>query len=80
MHAAFRVEKHLKSMANSTIISEDNSKEASTQGNRIRVLQAQIEDLKKRWPAHSVPASMLQRLDELEEELENELRSSQGGG
>ena len=37
---------------------------------RIRKLQAQIADLKKRWPAHSVPPGMLMQLDELEEELE----------
>ncbi len=43
---------------------------------RIRELQQQIADLKKQWPAHSVPASMMQRLDELEEELENELALS----
>jgi hypothetical protein len=41
---------------------------------RVRELQEQIFDLKKRWPAHSTPAWMLQRLDELEEELENELK------
>jgi hypothetical protein len=40
---------------------------------RIRVLQDQIAELKKRWPAHSTPPAMMQRLDELEEELENEL-------
>jgi hypothetical protein len=41
--------------------------------NRIRALQDQIADLKKRWPAHSAPPAMMQLLDELEEELENEL-------
>lgn len=43
---------------------------------RIRELQEQIADLQKRWPAHSPSPAMLQRLDELEEELENELRSN----
>jgi hypothetical protein len=43
---------------------------------RIRRIQAEIEDLKKRMPAHSVPPSMFQRLEELEEELENELRKN----
>lgn len=38
---------------------------------RIRAIQEQIADLKKRWPAHSTPPDMMQRLDELEEELEN---------
>jgi hypothetical protein len=40
---------------------------------RILALKAQIADLKKRWPAHSIPPGMMLRLDELEEELENEL-------
>lgn len=37
---------------------------------RIKELEAQIADLKKRWPAHSVSPTMLMQLDELEEELE----------
>ena len=37
---------------------------------KIKELEEQIADLKKRWPAHSVPPAMLMRLDELEEELE----------
>jgi hypothetical protein len=56
--------------------SNKNRKAVAVPGDadRIRDLQEQIADLKKRWPAHSTPASMLQRLDELEEELENELK------
>ena len=38
---------------------------------RIKELERQIQDLKERWPAHSVPPAMLHRLDELEEELES---------
>jgi hypothetical protein len=34
---------------------------------RIKELEAQIADLKKRWPAHSVSPAMLMQLDELEE-------------
>jgi hypothetical protein len=37
---------------------------------RIKELETQITDLKKRWPAHSVSPAMLMQLDELEEELE----------
>lgn len=37
---------------------------------RIEELERQIVELKRRWPAHSVPPTMLQRLDELDEELE----------
>lgn len=41
---------------------------------RLKDLQRQLDELKKSWPAHSVPAAMLERLDELEEELEIELQ------
>jgi hypothetical protein len=43
---------------------------------RIEELEKQIEELKSRWPAHSVPPTMLQQLDELEEELERELKKA----
>ena len=33
-------------------------------------IEEQIADLKARWPAHSVPPSMWQELEELEEKLE----------
>lgn len=37
---------------------------------RVREIEEKIADLKGRWPAHSVKPSMLQELEELEEELE----------
>ena len=37
---------------------------------RVKEIEAQIADLKKRWPAHSVPPNMLMQLDELEDALE----------
>jgi hypothetical protein len=40
---------------------------------RIRILQNQIADLRKRLPRHSVPPAMLMELEDLEEELEKEL-------
>jgi hypothetical protein len=40
---------------------------------RIEALEKQIADLKKRWPAHSVPVAMMEQLDELEEELSREI-------
>jgi ATP phosphoribosyltransferase regulatory subunit HisZ len=43
---------------------------------RIEELEKQIAELKRRWPAHSVPPPMLQQLDELEEELERELKKA----
>ena len=41
---------------------------------RIAELEREIKEVEKSIPAHSVPASMLIRLEELEEELE-ELRT-----
>ena len=46
---------------------------------RVRDLERQIEGLKSRWPAHSVPPAMFQQLDELEEELERELKKARRG-
>jgi len=37
---------------------------------RIKVIEDKIAGLKARWPAHSVPSSMWQQLEELEDELE----------
>lgn len=57
--------------------SEDHKiKGEPVNNDRIRELHEQILELKKRWPAHSVSPAMLLRLDELEEELENELRKN----
>lgn len=49
--------------------------------NRVEELKAQIAELKKRWPAHSVPPAMMEQLDELEEELGKEMnkRGRSGG-
>jgi hypothetical protein len=43
---------------------------------RIKELEKQIVELKRRWPAHSVPSTMFQQLDELEEELEREVKKA----
>ena len=37
---------------------------------RIKEIREEIADLKAKWPAHSVPTSMWQQLEELEEKLE----------
>ena len=55
---------------------ERNAETEPANAARIRALQEQIAELKKRWPAHSTPPHMMQRLDELEEQLENELASA----
>jgi len=47
---------------------------------RIKELEKQIADLRSRWPAHSVPPTMLQRLDELEEKLEREVKKASEEG
>ena len=36
---------------------------------KLKEIEAKIADLKARWPAHSVPPSMWQQLEELEDEL-----------
>jgi hypothetical protein len=43
-------------------------------GDRIEQLEQQIADLKDRWPAHSTPPSMVQELDDLEDQLEEALQ------
>ncbi|MFC1934103.1 histidine kinase [Chloroflexota bacterium] len=42
-------------------------------------MRRKIADLKARWPPHSVPPSMWQRLEELEEQLE-EAKRAEGTG
>ena len=37
---------------------------------KIKEIEEKIADLKARWPAHSVPPSMWQQLEQLEDELE----------
>jgi len=46
-------------------------------GDKIREIEDKIADLKARWPAHSVPPSMWQQLEDLEEELE-EAKKAEG--
>ena len=36
---------------------------------RIAELEAELADLQKRLPAHSIPPAMVRRLDEVDEEL-----------
>ncbi|MEJ2046911.1 MAG: histidine kinase [Dehalococcoidia bacterium] len=43
-------------------------------------LEAKLEDLKKRWPAHSVPAAMWRELEELEEALEKLKKGNKAKG
>ena len=42
----------------------------------IEKIQEEIADLKARWPAHSVPPSMWQKLEELEAKLEQAEKDS----
>ena len=44
---------------------------------RIKELEAKLADIKERWPPHSVPVSMWQELEELEDELDNLKKKSQ---
>ena len=43
---------------------------------RIKELQKQIAELKRRWPAHLAPPTLLEQLDELEAELKEELNKA----
>lgn len=43
---------------------------------RIDTLKKQIEDLKNRLPAHSIPPAMMAELDDLEEQLALEIRKA----
>ncbi|MGQ9833713.1 MAG: histidine kinase [Candidatus Villigracilaceae bacterium] len=42
----------------------------------IQELEEKIAELKKRWPAHSVPPALMQELDELEEQLTEALEQA----
>jgi hypothetical protein len=57
-----------------------DSKTKPITSDRIHELQEQITELKKRWPAHSIPPAMLQLLDELDDELEDELKKNKERG
>ncbi|MGD8814453.1 MAG: hypothetical protein PVI78_08250 [Anaerolineales bacterium] len=46
---------------------------------RVEELRAKIEELKKRWPAHSVPPALVMELDELETSLEEALEELRQG-
>ena len=46
---------------------------------KVREIEEKIADLKARWPAHSVPPSMWQQLEELENELD-EVQKTEGSG
>lgn len=48
----------------------DDPHDPAVGDDKLKRLEKQIADLKRRWPAHSVPPAMLQELDELEEELD----------
>ncbi|MFC1971046.1 histidine kinase [Chloroflexota bacterium] len=45
----------------------------------VREIEEKIADLKARWPAHSVPPSMWQQLEKLEEQLEEAKRVENRG-
>lgn len=48
-------------------------------GSRIADLEKEIDDLKRRLPKHSIPPSMIRRLEELEDELAEARESEQVG-
>jgi len=42
---------------------------------QVREIEEKIADLKARWPPHSVPPSMWQQLEKLEDELKEAKRT-----
>jgi len=44
---------------------------------RVKELEKRIAELRLRIPPHSVPPSMLQELEELEEELDRERKTTE---
>jgi len=52
--------------------SEGDGEEAARE--EVKRLEKAIADLKARWPVHSVPPSMLEQLEDLEEQLEEARR------
>ena len=48
-------------------------------GKSVEEIEAEITDLKARWPAHSVPPRMWQELEKLEEQLEQAERDRGNG-
>ena len=58
-----------------TFISRGDSRDVGA--DKEKALEAKLTDLKGRWPAHSVPPSMWQELEKLEEELEKVKRERQ---
>jgi len=59
----FQDHKSLKRLLGDVIAKEPGA-------DRIKEIEEKVADLKARWPAHSVHPSMVQELEELEEELE----------
>ena len=53
--------------------------EQEAKNDHIKALEEKIVELKKRWPAHSVPPAMLQELDDLEDALNVALKELQKG-
>ena len=48
------------------------------QNRSITQIEADIAELRSRWPAHSVPPHMWQQLEDLEEELERARKNESG--
>lgn len=44
---------------------------------KIKELETRLSDLRSRWPAHSVPPSMFEELERLEDELEESRREEE---
>lgn len=47
----------------------DGIPSSDTPSQQIKKLEKRIAELENRWPAHSVPPTLMQQLDDLEDEL-----------
>ena len=68
-----------KAAADCTHIFARREAQAPETGEDVALLEKQLGDLKARWPAHSASPSMLEKLEEFEEKLENARRRVRRG-
>ena len=52
-------------------------KDDKVAADNVSAIEEQIRELKARWPAHSVPPSLWQELERLEEELDRALQTNE---
>ena len=69
-HHRVLIERHIFEHRVKTLVSRGGKENQGMVTDRQKELEARLANLKARWPPHSVPPSMWQELETLEEELE----------